>query len=882
MDFIQQIFDHMAANGCQPAHYADLILDDKARYIKRAGDKGASKKLGCCFSEKGGWYHDLKSGTTFTVRMGGSSSDLTFEERAAIARVRENEKRVREAAEARSDARLSKWLTAIFNALPPAPADHPYLAKKGIHQHGARMRKKTGELVLPMKSDGAIVSLQKISVKWKGYQKGGKKRGASFSLATKSDDLGVLVIAEGFATGATIREATGLPVIVAFDAPNLLPVSQTLRAKYPNARIIFAADNDYHGEKNTGREKSQQAALKIGGAIVVWPEFEEDHRSLIDKNTDFNDAARLYGAAYVKNRIMAALEVPVVTEIPAETQEEAPGGFYAPIECNLHPAGGEPPVRTIDSDFGMNFRCLGYKNGTYYYYPHNGSQIVPLSASAHTIQNLMQLDSLEMWESVFGGGDKPSHSKIAVYAANALMAECKKRGVFQEEDRVRGSGAWIDDGRVVLHTGDALYIDGHRAQFREIRSEFTYTAAARLMRPALDALNNYEARRLRIICEAVSWENKLSGSLLAGWLVVAPICAALTFRPHIFVTGESESGKSTVMDKIVKPVLGNMALCCDGETTEPGIRQRMGYDARPLVFDEAEKAANMDAILSLTRLASTGGIVSKFGQPVFKARFSACFSAIHPPVSKLEDENRFTFMVIKKNRRPTALQEYDDLLAMIEETFVNDYAGRMLARTLDNMNALIANIRVFQRAARKTIGGARESEKIGTMLAGLYLLGRTDIATPESAEEWIRSHNWSEHTTINQQSDPMRLIQYLSAALIRKNGAAEISVGELIGNVYRDRDSIAAQILRNYGILVSNDRVHIASTSQNFSKLLAGTQWSIKWSRTLGDLPGAEKEKCVYFARGVRTSSTSIPISLFFDDDEMPLITDADYQEIPL
>jgi putative DNA primase/helicase len=862
MDFI---LDHMRANGCAPDKSGDIILDDKPHYIRRAGDKAVQKRVSYCFNERGGWYYDHKTGHTFSVSRGGELA-LTPAEMQAISKVRSEQKEAREKNEARIRLRLQKYIKRAFNNMTVAESHH-YLTAKVIGAHGARVRAKTGELVIPMYlADGTMASIQKISIGWKQYQKGGQKQGAYYPIAAKGESLETMVLCEGFATGASIRECTGLPVVVAFDAGNLVKVAQVLRDKYLNARIVIAADNDCHGDKNTGIEKAQQAAAKIGGAFVVYPEFDESLK--VKKYTDFNDAHQVLGADYVKNRIMAALDVP--QKIQAETPEEAPDRFYEPLADNPHPVGGD--FKKDYGDFNMQFRVLGYGDGVYYYFPFKARQIVALTASAHTMQNLLQLDSLASWETRFGW-DKASHSKIAMMAANAMVQLAQERGVFKEEDRVRGCGGWVDDCRVVLHCGDALYIDGERTKFGDIQSDYTYVAAPRLMIPAHAPLKNSEAHALRTICESPTWENPLSGSLLAGWLVIAPVCAALQYRPHLYITGEAESGKSTVIERIIKPVLGRMAMCVDGGTTEPAIRQMMGYDARPLVYDEAESSQNMIAVIELARKATTGSVVAKFGQRPFKARFAACFSAINPPVNKTADETRISFMVLKKNRKATAMADFDTMLRLIDEVITDEFSSRLLARTLENMNALIANIRVFQRAARIVTGGARAGQQIGAMLAGLYLLSRTDIVTQESAEEWIRMHDWTDHTIVNQEGDPMRLVQHVASSLVRTaNGGAETSIGDLIASVAQDRDTVSERTLRNYGILVRDGRVFIASVSHNLARLLAGTDWSIKWSRTLSDVTGAIKERSVYFARGVRTSAISLPLSLFIDDEqELPL-----------
>ena len=101
---------------------------------------------------------------------------------------------------------------------------------------------------MPMKTtDGheALCSLQFIAQEgFKRFLRGGRTRGAYFPIGDPSNAT-ALCVAEGFATGATIHEATGHPVAVAFNAGNLESVARAMRAKFPNLPIIICADDDH-------------------------------------------------------------------------------------------------------------------------------------------------------------------------------------------------------------------------------------------------------------------------------------------------------------------------------------------------------------------------------------------------------------------------------------------------------------------------------------------------------------------------------------------------------------------------------------------------------------------------------------------------------------
>ena len=89
----------------------------------------------------------------------------------------------------------------------------------------------------------------------------------------------MLLIAEGYATAATLHEATGLPVAVAFHANNLTAVASAYHAADPGLRIIIASDNDHQREQeigadgrpkeNVGRPKAEVAAAAVGGAPLT-------------------------------------------------------------------------------------------------------------------------------------------------------------------------------------------------------------------------------------------------------------------------------------------------------------------------------------------------------------------------------------------------------------------------------------------------------------------------------------------------------------------------------------------------------------------------------------------------------------------------------------
>jgi hypothetical protein len=100
----------------------------------------------------------------------------------------------------------------------------------------------------------------------KRFLAGGRKRGL-FYVIGEIEPQGEALIGEGFATMASVHEATGKPAIVALDTGNLKPVAEALRAKYPQTAFIICADDDFRTEGNPGRAKAAEAAEAIGSTL---------------------------------------------------------------------------------------------------------------------------------------------------------------------------------------------------------------------------------------------------------------------------------------------------------------------------------------------------------------------------------------------------------------------------------------------------------------------------------------------------------------------------------------------------------------------------------------------------------------------------------------
>lgn len=179
----------------------------------------------------------------------------------------------------------------------PASDEHPYLRAKGVGAHGLRVD-RAGALLAPVRDvAGRMCSIQRILPDGaKFFEPKGRTRGCFYTLAEPHEPVGRMVVCEGFATGATVREESGDAVAVAFNSGNLLPVARALRDAFPLLDLVIAADDDWQTEGNPGLTAAREAA-RLTGARLAVPDFTGLHRG--PRDTDFNDLRRLAGMAEV-------------------------------------------------------------------------------------------------------------------------------------------------------------------------------------------------------------------------------------------------------------------------------------------------------------------------------------------------------------------------------------------------------------------------------------------------------------------------------------------------------------------------------------------------------------------------------------------------------
>lgn len=1011
---------------------AAIVADGKLHRIRADGDKDktvwfvlhADKRPAGMFGCNRRYGYDRK----FTWKADIKRAPMTAAEKRAY---RERMERMgAERAEAAEAARAAAAERAnrLWDEAEDCE-DHPYLERKGVRSHGLRVGRwevvdqDTGEvrtvtnqaLLIPMRDlQKRIVSLQGIMPKKrdgaldKWYLTDGDKEGKFWVMGRpiEHDGKPVIIICEGYATGASLHEATGHAVIVAFDAPNLLPVAKVWRGRFPDATIIMAADNDQwtlKPVKNPGVTRAREAAAAVG-ALVAIPPFAaslgatNEHGGRAHGPTDMNDLVQLKDADAVRklideelaetSRVLPVVFVPACSdaelvdiefaldalavfdgaqatrlsrrgvlvatytnpdELRAEIEDvrrfmpnasvqvlAVPGqeaeatevtqaanagvrrpqvngawrgwahalwtdmcavtGVQMPSSlADANPAAHEFPGQVIqqargaddcdpeddtapgENPFANNrhFRVLGVDGDAYFFFRKGRrNQILTIRTSGFSKNALMSLAPLNWWEGIMQGNFEKDAS------VGFLMEAAEAAGIY-DPTFTRGRGAWWDGGRMVVHLGDRLLVDGTSTELGAIRSEFLYQGGRKIAAPSDTPLSAADGAWLLEMAKSFRWAKPASAPLLCGWLILSPLCGALRWRPHVWVTGGAGSGKTTILNEFVRPLIpAGMDVFANGDSTEAGLRQTLRSDARPILIDESESdteaaATKMQRILVMIRQSSsdTGaqtyrGTVAGEAQ-AFQVRSMALLSSIGVALEHQQDLERVTVLALRPKREgeTTDVQNWPTIRAGLNKIARDKtLSARLFCRSIDMAPVIMEAIDVFTEAAATFFGTVREGDQIGTLLAGAWCLVNDRLPTPNEALAEIKRYDWDDYQEgkAEEQDD---LIATLMARPITRQGGTRTTVGKLVAHAagYAIKElkippAVADSELHNFGMKVKDGCLWFHPNNAELLRLMRETKFSSDLRGRLKRIQGANTKDAIRIGEAT-TSGILIPLS---------------------
>lgn len=298
--------EHCRANGLD---VDDPIMDGQIHRVPIFGRPQGKDGAYCAYLDgvPSGWSENFVTGEK--SKFVSSGMQLTEEEKAKQRAEHAQKLQEREAKRQIGYDNAAKRAEKIYTEAKEVTAQNihsedSYLGKKGVLPHVAKQN-DYGQLVIPLHNiEGEIRGVQFINQDGsKHFLTGIEKKGNFTLLSDDVKNATKVLVCEGFATGASLHEATKLPVAVAFDAGNIESVSKALAEKYKGIEITICADNDQYRDNNVGLEKAKKAALAVGAKLAV-PQFSKEEQA--QKLTDFNDLHKAEGLKAVSRQVSQA------------------------------------------------------------------------------------------------------------------------------------------------------------------------------------------------------------------------------------------------------------------------------------------------------------------------------------------------------------------------------------------------------------------------------------------------------------------------------------------------------------------------------------------------------------------------------------------------
>jgi len=511
---------------------------------------------------------------------------------------------------------------------------------------------------------------------------------------------------------------------------------------------------------------------------------------------------------------------------------------------------------------------------------------------------------------------------IEVSTATAeLVAACKVMGFWTPDDHVRGSGAWIGaDGDLVLHRGDHLFVRGRTVTLGR-HGDFVYVPRRPMPRvdfgPRMAPLVDAAAAQLTARLDELRWaRGTYDVDLAFGWICCGILGGALVFRPHLWITGDFGTGKTT-LQTMLQALFSSTGMVSVTDASAAGLWQHLASDSIPVGIDEIEsegELARQTSIIKLIRQASSGALILRGGASHAGAAFTVascflCSSIIVPPMPS-QDASRIVVLELLKDppgtrRLPFAIEK------------VTEQGAALTRRLADHYPRLVREVLPAVRQQMQADGFPTRSADVYAALWAARDVAMHDEFSADRLADWLRQPPTllaKESAMRELTPEWRRCVDYLLSSRLDRMRAESDAFGDLITRGSRrlmkprqslmqhalfdeagdeievdedDREGAAARNrLMRYGLRlmrltdpVSGDAavvLVIANTHRALAEVFQGTVWRSLpeastgggWSQVLRRAPGAQASREPWrFRGGVRSRAVILPIDVVLGNE---------------
>ena len=506
-------------------------------------------------------------------------------------------------------------------------------------------------------------------------------------------------------------------------------------------------------------------------------------------------------------------------------------------------------------------------------------------------------------------------------AAEALVIEGTRRGIFDPAGRMRGRGAHrLSDGGLALHCGDAVLVSLHKADGAikgwewigtGLHAGMVYPAAAAIPRPYHDQVSTRPGEQLLKLLRSWAWKRRLLDPRFAlGWAMLAPFGGGVSWRTNIWITGGRGTGKSALngLDGLFHQLYGD-GLFRTGNASAAAIRQSLKNSTVPVIFDEIEAGEDnrqVNQVIELARVSSSGDAVHRGGQDHTAHEFTlrSCFMFSSISIPPLQPQDRSRLAILELGKLPEDIERLD------LDAWHLPKLGRALSRRMvDHWHRLMATKHKFHDALQLAGHDARACDQFGMLLASADIALNdwdTDDGLPDDEEValWVGHCRPDRMAEVSEAvADEEAALNHLKTTLVQARGGDEReALGQWIGSVVagvthpllennKDHGDKASKRLQELGLKVVTPALKdsgawgaglyedheqpaflaVANSHQGLSGLFSGTKWQGGvWRQSLARCEGSVEAQPIKFGR-VAIRAVLVPLHAVLDESELPL-----------
>jgi len=567
------------------------------------------------------------------------------------------------------------------------------------------------------------------------------------------------------------------------------------------------------------------------------------------------------------------------------------------IETLINPPTEEKTDKEVDTfmdDVKKPFNIVGTSGSDIVFYVHGSCRIEKCKNSQLTKNFMMVMADRSWWGDMF---EKEGGGCAWDTALNWLLRDSEKSPVF-DFTRIRGAGAWLDGDEIIINTGEYLLINGERVELNKHVEHFLYIKSKFIPYSYKEPLTIQDTTVVQDWLKSLSWTNKVSAYALLGWITISPFGGLLRWRPHMWVIGSSGSGKSTIIEEFLHPMIINeFGIRGDGPSTPAGARQALSDSSRPFVGDEMEsenvkRAENIEQILQMFRSSSSGtegaailmGTQDGQGQR-FVVQSMALFASIGSGIKHGADANRFTICELLKGAKSIDSSQVDfEKIKHIANMFTNEFARRYHARTYRIIDEVLAAIEIFRKETSLIMGTMRDGDQLGTLLGGAFMATHDVAPTNKEAREWLMALDIAstcKNENLTDEEQCLDAIYSSQIELIAGNSRMRVNISEALENLAKMEQGLMADkpaidedkpamtnksikdALARVGIRLKTEDmgfyIYVATSNKPLQKLLRDTPFSLIFADTLKRIDGASVSKSPTSFVGKQSRYVKVP-----------------------